>query len=57
MVANGNWRLKTGSFNLGKVYLKDEYTSRDYQFMNVGDKPITYTKFAGPAYVKIDCNT
>jgi hypothetical protein len=54
MVANGNWRLKTGSFNLGKVYLKDEYTSRDYQFMNVGDKPITYTKFAGPAYVKID---
>src|SRR5688572_2122283 len=28
--ANGSWKLKTGSFNLGKVFVKDEFTSRDF---------------------------
>lgn len=54
MVANGNWKLKSGSFNLGKVYLKDEFTVRDFQFLNTSDKAITYSKYVGPAYVKID---
>ena len=53
--ANGNWRLKSGSFNLGKVYLKDEYTVRDFQVLNGGDKTITYAgNYVGPGYIKVD---
>lgn len=53
--SNGNWKLKSGSFNMGKVYRKDEFTVRDFQFVNAGKNPITYTgKFIGPAYIKID---
>jgi len=53
--ANGNWRLKSGSFNMGKVYLKDEFTVRDFQVLNSGTKAIIYSgKFVGPAYIKVD---
>src|SRR5688572_19260370 len=41
--ANGNWKLKSGSFNMGKVYIKDEYTVRDFQVLNGGQKPITFS--------------
>lgn len=53
--ANGNWKLKSGSFNMGKVYLKDEFTVRDFQVLNGGTKPITFSgKHAGPSYIKVD---
>lgn len=53
--ANGNWKLKSGSFNLGKVYLKDEFTVRDFQVLNGGTQPITFSgKSVGPAYIKVD---
>ncbi len=53
--SNGNWKLKSGSFNMGKVYLKDEFTVRDFQFVNGGTKPVTYTgKYVGPSYIKVD---
>lgn len=53
--ANGNWRLRTGSFNMGKVYLTDEYTVRDFQILNGGTKAITYSgTFAGPAYIGVE---
>lgn len=53
--SNGNWKLKSGSFNMGKVYLKDEFTVRDFQFVNAGKNDITYSgKFVGPAYIKVD---
>jgi hypothetical protein len=54
-IANGNWKLKAGSFNLGKVYRKDEFTSRDFQILNGGSKAITFTgKVVGPNYIKVD---
>ncbi len=54
-VENGNWRLKSGSFNMGKVFLKDEPTVRDFQILNGGKNPITYSgEFIGPAYIKAD---
>jgi archaellum component FlaF (FlaF/FlaG flagellin family) len=54
-IANGNWKLKAGSFNLGKVYRKDEFTTRDFQVLNGGNKAITFSgKFVGPAYIKVD---
>jgi hypothetical protein len=53
--ANGNWKLKSGSFNMGKVFTNDDYTVRDFQVLNGGEKPITFSgKYVGPAYLKID---
>ncbi len=53
--ANGNWKLKSNSFNMGKVYLKDEPTVRDFPFLNNGAKSITITgKAVSPAYIKVD---
>lgn len=53
-VGKGNWKLKTGSFNMGKVYLKDEPTIRDFQFLNTGTKPVKFEKVIGPAYIKAE---
>ncbi|AYB32826.1 DUF1573 domain-containing protein [Chryseolinea soli] len=53
--ANGSWKLKSGSFNMGKVFVKDEFTVRDFPFINGGTKDITYSgKYVGPAYIKVD---
>ena len=53
--ANGNLKLKSSAFNLGKVFIKDELTVRDFQVLNGGTKPITFSgKHVGPAYIKID---
>ena len=53
--ANGSWKLKSGSFNMGKVFMKDEYTVRDFQVLNGGDKAVTFSgKYVGPAYIKVD---
>lgn len=52
---NGNLKLKSGSFNLGKVFIKDEFTVRDFQILNGGTKALTFSgKYLGPAYIKID---
>jgi len=52
---NGSWKLKTASLNMGKVYLRDEFVTRDFPFINAGAKPITYLgKFNGPKYIKVD---
>lgn len=54
-VANGAWKLKTGSFNLGKVFLQEETTTRDFPFVNGGQKPVAYTgKYTAPEYIKVD---
>lgn len=51
---NGSWRIKTSSFNLGKIYMKDEFVMREFSIMNSGQKTVSYlTKFDGPAYIKI----
>ena len=52
---NGVWRLKSGSFNLGKVFLQEEAATRDFPFLNAGQKAVTYTgKYTGPAYISVD---
>lgn len=53
--SNGNLKLKSGSFNMGKVLIKDEFTVRDFQVMNGGSKPLTFSgNSVGPAYIKVD---
>jgi hypothetical protein len=54
-IAMGSWKLKNISFNLGKVFLKDEFVVREYRFMNTGDNPVTYAgRFDGPAHIKVE---
>jgi Protein of unknown function (DUF1573) len=53
--SNGNLKLRSGSFNMGKIFIKDEFSVRDFQVMNGGTKPLTFSgKYVGPAYIKID---
>ena len=54
-VANGNLKIKTSSFNMGRVYLKDEYVVREFQIINAGGDPIQFTgKFVNPSYIIVD---
>jgi hypothetical protein len=54
-VANGNWKLRTGSFNLGKVYTKDEYAVHEFPFVNSGQKPVAMVgKPVSPAYIRVE---
>ena len=52
---NGNWKMKNGSFNFGKVFIKDEYVVREFPIMNGGTKPIVYLKKNdGPAHIRVN---
>jgi hypothetical protein len=54
-VANGGLRFKVSAFNMGKVYLKDEYVVRDFPVFNANAKPITFSaNFVSPKYIKVD---
>lgn len=53
-VPSGNLRLKSLSFNFGKVYRKDEFVYREYELYNAGAKAITWTgKVDGPAHIQV----
>jgi Protein of unknown function (DUF1573) len=53
-VVNGSWRLKAKSFNLGKVYLKDQFVAKEYPFINGGEKAVTFLdKVQSPSYIRI----
>ena len=53
--ANGNWKMKTSSFNMGKVFIKDEFMVKEFQIMNGGDKPIAFQgKVAAPKYIRTE---
>jgi hypothetical protein len=54
-VANGNWKLRNTILNMEKVFVKDEFTVREFPFFNGGSKPITVSgKAVSPAYIKVD---
>lgn len=54
-VANGGWKFKTGSFNLGKVFLDDEHAMRDFPFINASQKAISYSgKYLAPPHIAIE---
>ena len=54
-VANGNLKMKVSSFNMGRVFLKDEYVSREFPVMNAGSDPISFNgKAVRPEYIKVD---
>jgi hypothetical protein len=52
-VVNGNLKLKSSSFNMGKVFKKDEFAVKEFQVMNTGTQAITFNeKTVGPNYIK-----
>lgn len=54
-VVRGSLKLKVSSFNMGRVYLKDEYVVREFPFINGAPDTLRFTgKFVGPAYIKVD---
>lgn len=54
-VVNGGLRFKTAAFNMGKVFLKDEYVVRDFPVMNSSTKPINFSeKLVSPKYIKLE---
>lgn len=50
----GNWSLKSTSFNLGKVFIKDEFAAKEFPFMNTGQNQVTFQKSVTPNYIKVD---
>lgn len=53
--SRGHWRVKSTSFNLGKVYIKNEYVVREFQVANGGKKAINYLgSYDGPAYIRVN---
>ena len=54
-IVNGALRFKGSSFNMGKVFLKDEYVLREFPVYNSGESTITFSpKFVSPSYIKVD---
>ena len=54
-IANGSLRFKGSSFNLGKVFLKDEYVVREFPVFNSSTKPVTFSgKFVAPKHIKVE---
>jgi hypothetical protein len=51
---SGSWRLKTSSFNMGKVHIKDDFTVKEFLVHNGGEKPVTFLKMIGPAFINTD---
>lgn len=55
--AHGNLAMKVSSFNMGKVFLKDEFVSREFPVYNKGSKPVSFTgKFVAPGHIRIEVN-
>jgi hypothetical protein len=54
-IANGNLKFKNSSFNMGKVFMKDEYAVKEFQVLNSGSKPVTFKeKVTGPNHIKAE---
>ncbi len=54
-VSNGSLKMKVSSFNMGRVYLKDEYVVREFPVLNTSTGPLNFTgKFVNPPYIKVD---
>lgn len=54
-IASGSMKMRVSSFNMGRVFLKDEYVVREFPVINAGDAPLHFTgKFEHPAYIRVE---
>lgn len=51
---NGHWRLKTSSFNMGRVWLKNEWLWKEFEVANVGEKEIRILDKKMPPHVQVE---
>lgn len=52
---NGSLKFKGSSFNMGKVFMKDEFAYRDFYVINAGANPIKLgEKVVAPAHIKVE---
>ncbi len=52
----GNMGLQSSSFNMGKVFLKDEYLVKDFSWKNLSRNPIEISKEVSPDFIIVDVN-
>lgn len=51
----GSLKMKVSSFNMGRVYLKDEYVVREFPLLNAGEGDVTFTgKFVHPSHIRVE---
>jgi hypothetical protein len=54
-VAKGGISLKSGTFNMGKVFFKDEYSVREFPFINKSNAPIIFESQAiSPKHIRVE---
>lgn len=54
-VTKGSLKFRTSAFNMGKIFLKDEFVVREFPFINGGSKPVTFgQKFIAPKYIRVE---
>jgi hypothetical protein len=53
-VQSGNLRLKTTSFNLGRIFINKEPSSAEFEIYNEGDKEIRFLETAAPFYLQVN---
>ncbi len=50
----GNMAFQSSSFNMGKVFLKDEYMVKDFSWKNTGETPIEISKEVSPNFIIVE---
>ena len=53
-IVNGALKLKGSSFNMGKVFMKDEFLVKDFPIFNSGSKAITISNTVSPKYIRVE---
>jgi len=51
--ANGNLRMKSSSFSMGKVYINKEPVTMDFAVANEGKEPIVFLEAKAPSYIQV----
>ena len=51
--ASGNLKLRSPSFNLGKIFLNKQPQTKEYAVLNAGSKPVKFINTIGPAHIKV----
>lgn len=53
-ITRGSLKFKSSSFNMGKVFLRDDFQPRDFEVINGGTRPITVLKLTAPSHIRVE---
>lgn len=51
-VTKGSWGLKVSSLNVGKVFVNERNSVKEFRIINMGDKAVTVQRVVSPGYIK-----